>query len=38
VVNLGTTPVPLTGGYALTSGPVPDGTLPPETAAWFTPR
>jgi alpha-glucosidase len=38
VVNLGSTSVPLTGGYALTSGPVPDRTLPPETAAWFTPR
>ncbi len=38
VVNLGTAPVPLPGGYALASGPVPDGTLPPDTAAWFTTR
>ncbi len=38
VVNLGSAPVPLSSGYALTSGPVSDGTLPPDTAAWFTTR
>jgi len=38
VVNLSTAPVPLPQGYALVSAPVPDGTLPPDTAAWFTPR
>jgi alpha-glucosidase len=37
VVNLGSTPVPLDRGYALASGPVPDGALPPDTAAWYLP-
>ncbi|NEA20969.1 glycoside hydrolase family 13 protein [Actinomadura bangladeshensis] len=35
VVNLGAGPVPLTGEVLLASGPLPDGLLPPDTAAWL---
>ncbi len=38
VVNLGGAPVPLPQGYAdplLTSGPLQERMLPPDTAAWF---
>lgn len=36
-VNLGTTPVPVDGEALLTSGPLQDGLLPPDTAAWLVP-
>ncbi|WP_301174329.1 glycoside hydrolase family 13 protein [Actinomadura geliboluensis] len=35
VLNLGDAPVPLTGEVLLASGPLPDGQLPPDTAAWL---
>jgi alpha-glucosidase len=38
VVNLGTAPVKIPEGYGdptLTSAPLPDGQLPPDSAAWF---
>jgi alpha-glucosidase len=38
MVNLGTHPVRIPRGYALSSGPVPDGTLPPDAAVWLSPR
>jgi alpha-glucosidase len=39
VLNLGDGPVPLpSSGYAVASGPVSGGTLPPDTAVWFSPR
>jgi alpha-glucosidase len=39
VVNLSNLPVPLpSSGYVLASGPVSGGELPPDTAAWFSPR
>jgi alpha-glucosidase len=38
VVNLGTDPVELPpGNVMLASGPIPAGTLPPDTAAWLSP-
>ncbi|MFJ5880315.1 alpha-amylase family glycosyl hydrolase [Kitasatospora cineracea] len=35
LVNLTTAPLPLDGTPLLTSAPLPDGHLPPDTAAWL---
>ena len=37
VVNLGLDAVPLAGEVVLTSGPLVEGRLPTDTAAWLAP-